>query len=81
LDKWLTERYALVQDSGDHINEFEIHHKEWEMKKLKIDYLKLEYPRFKKLINESPDLVNYSQGVQVIAWDKLKSNKTDYNKA
>ena len=26
LDKWLTERYALFQDSDNSINEFEIHH-------------------------------------------------------
>lgn len=29
LDKWLTERYALFQDTDESINEFEIHHLEW----------------------------------------------------
>lgn len=75
LDIWLTERYALFQDSGDCINEFEIHHLPWEVKTLEIDRLSLNYPRFKNLLNESPDIARYSPGVQVIAWDKVKSKK------
>lgn len=78
LDNWLTERYALFQDTEDSINEFEIHHQEWKMEELGINKLKLNYPRFKELINESPDKIGYSKGVQVIAWDKFKKNKTEY---
>ncbi|MFT4602863.1 MAG: hypothetical protein ACI857_003050 [Arenicella sp.] len=45
LDKWLTERYALFQDSGNSMNEFEIHHIEWaihevDLKKNEVNYLK-----------------------------------------
>lgn len=34
LDKWLTERYALFQDTDNSINEFEIHHLEWPINKI-----------------------------------------------
>lgn len=77
LDKWLTERYALFQDSGDSINQFEIHHQEWELKNIELVNLNLDYPRFRKLINNAPDKIGYSEGVQVIAWDKIKKKKPD----
>ena len=78
LENWLTERYALFQDSGDYINEFEIHHQEWQLYNLEIKNLSLDYPRFGKLINMNPDKIGYSNGVQVIAWDKLKKKKNGY---
>lgn len=70
LDSWLTERYALFQDSGDVINEFEIHHMEWPIEELEIKELRVDYSRFSKLISKSPDKGHYSKGVQVIAWGK-----------
>ena len=73
LDIWLTERYALFQDAEDFINEFEIHHHEWELNNLEIDKLELNYPRFKNLINTQPNKLTYSKGVKVIAWDKIKN--------
>ena len=68
LDQWLTERYALFQDCQDSIHEFEIHHLEWPLKEVTITALKVDYPRFKRLIGRKPDKVQYSAGVQVIAW-------------
>lgn len=76
LDKWLTERYTLFQDTETSINEFEIHHLEWPIYKLDIKEINVEYPRFKKLLNNFPDKEHYSTGVQVIAWDKENINKT-----
>ena len=72
LDKWLTERYALFQDSKTSINEFEIHHLEWKIKELEVEKLKVIYPRFNKLINDKPDKIQYSDGVQVLAWGKKR---------
>ncbi|HTO16771.1 MAG TPA: DUF2071 domain-containing protein [Edaphocola sp.] len=72
LDRWLTERYALFQDTETSINEFDIHHVEWPTYMLDIAEIDIEYPRFKKLLNNSPDKKHYSTGVQVIAWDKKK---------
>ncbi len=69
-DLFLTERYALFQDAGNCLNEFEIHHIEWPIHEIEIENLKVDYPQFEDLIGKEPDLVHYSSGVQVIAWDK-----------
>lgn len=70
LELWLTERYALCQDDGNQINEFDIHHIEWPVFKIEIDDLHINYPRFDSLIGRSPDLIQYSTGVQVLAWPR-----------
>ncbi|WP_258105838.1 YqjF family protein [Marinoscillum sp. MHG1-6] len=77
LDKWLTERYALYQDSGSRINKYEIHHLEWPIEKISIKNLTCEYLRFEQLLSGQPDLAHWSNGVKVIAWDK---EKTGYNR-
>jgi hypothetical protein len=66
---WLTERYALFQDSGTSISEFNIHHPEWPVHSLELKELQVKYPDFQFLFNGNPSLVHYSPGVQVLAWD------------
>lgn len=75
LDKWLTERYALFQDTDTSINEFEIHHIEWPTFNIKLKSIDVQYPRFDKLLSSTPDLSHYSTGVEVVAWDKKKHKK------
>ena len=75
LDKWLTERYTLFQDSKDAINEFEIHHVEWPIYDLDIQKTDIHYPRFKNLFDRLPDKIQYSTGVQVLAWGKQTKKK------
>lgn len=75
LEKWLTERYALFQDTKKSINEFEIHHLEWPINEIEINNLEFNYPRFNKLIKDKPNIIQYSKGVKVIAWGKKKSKK------
>lgn len=70
LDLWLTERYALSQDTGKTISTFEIHHMAWPLLELQINDLKIDYKRFDKLLNNKPDGMHYSPGVQVLAWNK-----------
>ena len=80
LDKWLTERYALFQDTAIAINEFEIHHLEWPMVEIKLHHYKVSYPRFKEMLDQAPDLVHYSNGVKVLAWGKQsfpRNSETD----
>jgi len=79
LDKWLTERYLLFQDTEKSINEFEIHHLEWPMNEVEIKKSVVNYQRFDKLIKSEPNKTHYSKGVKVIAWGKNKKEKTDYN--
>lgn len=78
IDLWLTERYALFQDTKNFINEYEIHHQEWPIREVIIENIELHYPRFEKLIARKPDLVNYSEGVKVISWGKKKIKKSDW---
>ncbi|TRZ41620.1 YqjF family protein [Robertkochia solimangrovi] len=70
LDKWLTERYALFQDTEKYINEFEIHHIEWPLQQIQISKLELHYPRFNDLLSQKPDKTHFSKGVRVLAWNK-----------
>ena len=79
IDLWLTERYALFQDTKNFINEYEIHHQEWPIREAIIENIELNYPRFDKLIGRKPDLVNYSEGVKVVAWGKKKVRKSDWD--
>ncbi|MGS2761235.1 YqjF family protein [Sinomicrobium sp. M5D2P9] len=76
LDLWLTERYALFQDTRTAINEFEIHHIPWPVYTIELKKREVHYPRFSNLLKGAPHLVHYSPGVQVIAWDKIKTQRT-----
>lgn len=76
LDQWLTERYALFQDSKKSINEFEIHHLEWPLSQVDLQELHISYPRFHKLLKDTPTKIHYSKGVKVMAWGKKKKEKT-----
>ncbi len=76
LDKWLTERYALFQDTSQSINEFEIHHLEWPIDEIKLKDIKSLLSKIlKNLITNNPQLSHYSKGVKVIAWGKNKTYK------
>lgn len=72
LDKWLTERYALFQDTMQGINEFEIHHLEWPVKNLMLEKFEFNYPKFNPLLKAKPDRVQYSEGVKVLAWERIR---------
>ena len=76
-DLWLTERYAVFQDYKNHIIEYDVHHIEWPMQSIMIKKLNLNYPRFSHLINNHPDKIHYSSGVQVLTWDKRKRPISD----
>lgn len=70
LDNWLTERYCLYLDQDDKFFRYDIHHKEWSLQTIDIKNLQLNYNLGKIKINSSPDLVHYSEGVEVISWKK-----------
>lgn len=72
LEHWLTERYALFQDYKKGIYGFEVHHKAWELHKLKIQRLKVDYPMYNFFFLKPPDASNYTKGVAVLSWKKTK---------
>ncbi|MGC3947595.1 MAG: DUF2071 domain-containing protein [Chryseolinea sp.] len=75
LDRWLTARYALFQDAGAFINEFEIHHVEWPTYEIDLQKLTVSYNRFGALLSRAPDASHYSTGVQVLGWGKRKNRR------
>ncbi len=75
IDYWLTERYALFQDTNDYINAFEIHHLEWDIQNMKLKTFEFDYPKFNRFIKNEPHRIHYSKGVKVFAWGKNKRKK------
>ncbi len=72
LDSWLTERYCLYLDKGETIYRYDIHHKEWEIKNVDIKRLELSYKIGVINLTNKPDLTHYSEGVKVVAWERMK---------
>lgn len=73
LDKWLTERYCLYNDLKRELYRYDIHHKEWEIKKINIKNLSVNYKIGEiDLNNREPNLTHYSEGITVIAWKREK---------
>jgi len=70
LDKWLIERYCLYLDKGNELYRYDIHHKEWQIKSVKLKRLNLKYQIGDIKFTEQPNLTHYSDGVKVIAWDR-----------
>lgn len=73
LDKFLTERYCLYLDKGDALYRYDTHHEEWKLHGVHMKNLKLQYQIGKLNITDKfPDLINYSKGVKVVAWRKVR---------
>lgn len=71
LDLWLTERYALIQDDGHALNQFEIHHVPWPLYVFVPDRIRIDYPEY-DFLSDPPHRVHYSPGVQVVSWGKVR---------
>lgn len=71
LERWLTERYSLYLEKNKQLFRYDIHHKEWALNEIKINKLSCQYQLAGfQFSNAAPDLVQYSAGVQVLAWNK-----------
>ncbi|WP_207533235.1 YqjF family protein [Desertivirga arenae] len=70
LDNWLTERYCLYLPRENKLFRYEIHHEEWEIAKVLLKRLDINYKIEKLEISSTPDLVHYSKGVRVLAWQR-----------
>ena len=72
LDSWLTERYCLHLVEQDQIYTFEIHHLEWPLAEVEIKTKQLHYKVGElDLGNIPPDSTHFSEGVQVLAWNRV----------
>ncbi|WP_343702902.1 DUF2071 domain-containing protein [Chitinophaga sp.] len=72
LDNWLTERYCLYLEKNSIIYRYDIHHREWGIKKVDMQRLDLGYRIGDISLTNSPDLMHYSEGVEVVAWKSKK---------
>ncbi len=69
LDLWLTERYCLYVKHRGRLRCYDIHHKPWDLKAVEVSRLNTGYAVGSiQLAERQPDLVHYSEGVQVLAW-------------
>jgi uncharacterized protein YqjF (DUF2071 family) len=71
LDNWLTERYYLYLDKAGMLYRYDIHHKAWDVKNIEIKRLNVNYKIGEISLTSKPDLTHYSDGVKVIAWEKV----------
>ena len=53
----------------------EIHHLPWLINDVELKSIKCNYPRFKTLLNNKPEKIQYSKGVKVLAWGKNRIEK------
>lgn len=70
-DIWLTERYCLYNtDSFNKLYRYDIHHLPWDINNIEIGPLSIN--KHFGLVSElqQPDSCHYSNGVQVVAWNK-----------
>ncbi|MBW3467515.1 YqjF family protein [Arthrospiribacter ruber] len=73
LDRWLTERYCLYLDQGEKRFRYDIHHKEWELRKVDAQRTEVNYQVGEiDLKDRQPNLAHYSEGVKVLAWKRQK---------
>ncbi|WP_353195195.1 DUF2071 domain-containing protein [Parapedobacter defluvii] len=71
-DRWLTERYCLYLDKEEAIYRYDIHHKEWEIKRVELKRLNLNCKIGAFGLTDKPDLMHYSNGVKVVAWKRTR---------
>lgn len=72
IDLWLTERYCLYLEQNNSIYRYDIHHKEWEVNRVEVSKLNLNYNLGAFELNNHPDLFHFSKGVSVISWKKVQ---------
>lgn len=72
LANWLTERYCLYLDKGEDAFRYDVHHREWEIKEVDITRLNVHYKIGDINLTTKPDLIQYSDGVKVLAWGRTK---------
>lgn len=72
LTIWLTERYALFLEKEGEIYGCDIQHPEWILNQITLKEFDINYSIGRININSEPDLIQYSPGVNVLAWDIKK---------
>jgi len=73
IDYWLTERHALYQSQNGILYRYDIHHKEWELKEVQLNYKYIYYQtddfQWPKC---APDKVHYCKKINVLVWPRIQ---------
>ncbi|RAJ08439.1 hypothetical protein LX64_01090 [Chitinophaga skermanii] len=71
LDIFLTERYHVIQNIGDDIYKYTVHHLPWPLSQMTTSQLHIHYPLGDRLLTANNVYsMQYSTGVRVVAWKK-----------
>lgn len=70
---WLTERHCLYEYCGKNICRFNIHHKQWKLENAEITINDLFYKAGTYNLINSPDIIHYSDKIEVLLWGKEKT--------
>jgi uncharacterized protein YqjF (DUF2071 family) len=72
-DKWLTERYCAYEEINGQMYRFNIHHKPWPLKKIKLRQLKVQYQKQQfVLFSQKPDKAHFAHSQEVLLWGREK---------
>lgn len=71
LDRFLTEKYCLYMEKSGRLFRYDIHHEPWDLYQVEQIDLHVTYRVGQVALSGNPDLAHYSDGVKVIAWNKV----------
>jgi uncharacterized protein YqjF (DUF2071 family) len=70
-DIWLTERHALYENQNGKLYRFDVHHKEWKLKKLIASLNSIKYKAGDFDLNVYPDAIYYCKKLQTLLWGRI----------
>jgi uncharacterized protein YqjF (DUF2071 family) len=70
IEHSLTERYCLYFDHNDKLYRYDIHHEPWSLHNVEMIYLKTDYEFGNLSLDRKPNLIHYSPGVKMLAWQR-----------
>jgi len=72
IDYWLTERHALYESRDGKLYCYNIHHKEWELKEVQLNYKYIYYQTEEfQWPKCPPDKIHYCKKLNVLVWPRV----------
>lgn len=72
-DKWLTERYCAYQEVNGSLYRYNIHHKEWPLKTMKLKRIKTNFVYNGLHITvQKAEIVHFAKNQRVLLWGRTK---------
>ncbi|RYD96653.1 MAG: hypothetical protein EOP54_13215 [Sphingobacteriales bacterium] len=70
LEKWLSNRFKYFYEKDNQLFEYAVHHAEWLFRDVTIEKFKTQFNFGGLSINQQPDYIHFSRGVQKLFWPK-----------